>query len=142
MASGTSATEKRRDELREAFKVNNRDGNGFVPAAEIRRTMREKLAAVELCETFEGFDRDGYGLISAADLMQVARSMVREADADGDEQINYEAFCEQPRSWLVKAVSLWACLCRTAVRLKPQRKPGERVNPPSSVREALRGLWL
>ena len=55
----------------EAFKVFDRDGNGFISAAELRHVMTnlgEKLTDEE------------------------ADAMVREADLDGDGQINYEEF--------------------------------------------------
>ena len=57
------------EELIEAFKVFDRDGNGFISAAELRHVMTnlgEKLTDEEVDE------------------------MIREADVDGDGQINYE----------------------------------------------------
>lgn len=57
------------EEIKEAFKVFDRDGNGFISAAELRHVMTnlgEKLSDEEVDE------------------------MVREADIDGDGQINYE----------------------------------------------------
>eukprot|EP00915_Cephaloidophora_sp_WS-2016_P002573 GHVH01003451.1.p1 GENE.GHVH01003451.1~~GHVH01003451.1.p1 ORF type:complete len:151 (+),score=41.97 GHVH01003451.1:86-538(+) len=59
------------DELREAFKVFDREGNGFISAAELRHVMTnlgEKLSDEEVDE------------------------MIREADIDGDGQINYVEF--------------------------------------------------
>merc|ERR1712051_920481 len=70
MARCPRATEGE-EELIEAFKVFDRDGNGFISAAEVRHTMTnlgEKLTEEEVDE------------------------MVREADVDGDGQINYEEF--------------------------------------------------
>ena len=57
------------DELREAFRVFDRDGNGFIDAAELRHVMvnlGEKLTDEEVDE------------------------MMREGDVDGDGKINYE----------------------------------------------------
>jgi calmodulin len=57
------------DEIKEAFKVFDKDGNGYISAAELRHVMTnlgEKLTDEEVDE------------------------MIREADIDGDGQINYE----------------------------------------------------
>merc|ERR1712070_1189279 len=57
------------EEIKEAFKVFDKDGNGFISAAELRHVMTnlgEKLTDEEVDE------------------------MIREADVDGDGQINYE----------------------------------------------------
>ena len=59
------------EEIREAFKVFDKDGNGFISAAELRHvmtTLGEKLSEDEVEE------------------------MIREADVDGDGQINYDEF--------------------------------------------------
>ena len=57
------------EEIREAFRVFDKDGNGFISAAELRHVMTnlgEKLTDEEVDE------------------------MVQEADIDGDGQVNYE----------------------------------------------------
>eukprot|EP01026_Neomeris_dumetosa_P037565 TRINITY_DN30455_c0_g1_i1.p4 TRINITY_DN30455_c0_g1~~TRINITY_DN30455_c0_g1_i1.p4 ORF type:complete len:150 (-),score=34.44 TRINITY_DN30455_c0_g1_i1:512-961(-) len=59
------------EELREAFKVFDKDGNGYISAAELRHVMTnlgEKLSDEEVDE------------------------MIKEADVDGDGQVNYEEF--------------------------------------------------
>ncbi|RZC70228.1 hypothetical protein C5167_033360 [Papaver somniferum] len=59
------------EELKEAFKVFDKDQNGFISAAELRHVMTnlgEKLTDDEVDE------------------------MIREADVDGDGQVNYEEF--------------------------------------------------
>jgi len=56
------------EEIREAFRVFDKDGNGFISAAELRHVMTnlgEKLTDEEVDE------------------------MIREADIDGDGQVNY-----------------------------------------------------
>merc|ERR1712072_920060 len=65
------------EEIKEAFKVFDKDGNGFIPAAELRHVMTnlgEKLTDEEVDE------------------------MIREADVDGDGQINYEEFVKMMMS--------------------------------------------
>lgn len=59
------------EEVREAFRVFDRNGNGYISAAELRHVLTsigDKLTEDE------------------------ADEMIREADVDGDGQINYEEF--------------------------------------------------
>jgi len=59
------------EELREAFKVFDKDGNGFISAAELRHVMTnlgEKLTDEEV------------------------DAMIKEADTDGDGQVDYNEF--------------------------------------------------
>ncbi len=65
----------------------------------------------ELFETFKIFDKDGNGVISAAELKHVMENlgekltdeevanMIREADSDGDGQINYEGKNFKVNNW-------------------------------------------
>ena len=65
------------EEIKEAFRVFDKDGNGFISAAELRHVMTnlgEKLTDEEVDE------------------------MIREADVDGDGQINYEEFVKMMMS--------------------------------------------
>ena len=67
---------KRRDtdseeEMRQAFKVFDRDRNGYIGAADLRRTMAELGEKLTDYEVYE---------------------MIRMADVDGDGQISYEEF--------------------------------------------------
>merc|ERR1719420_2921233 len=68
------------------------------------RKMKDVDVEEELIEAFKVFDRDGNGFISHAELSHVMTNlgqrltdeevgeMIREADIDGDGQINYEEF--------------------------------------------------
>ncbi|KAL1422440.1 hypothetical protein MTO96_022306 [Rhipicephalus appendiculatus] len=71
LMSKKARTTNTEEEIREAFKVFDRDGKGFIPAAELRHvmtTLGEKLTNEEV------------------------DAMIREADVDGDGQINYDEF--------------------------------------------------
>jgi len=87
------------------------DGNGTIDFTEFIEMMpaaaaREKDvdAEDEMLEAFKVFDSDGNGMISSEELRQIMHNlgekltteevdeMVREADIDGDGQINYEEF--------------------------------------------------
>lgn len=80
------------EEIREAFRVFDKDGNGFISAAELRHVMTnlgEKLTDEEVDE------------------------MIREADIDGDGQVNYEGVYKashsppfhRPHSYSLNALS-------------------------------------
>lgn len=71
------------EEIREAFRVFDKDGNGFISAAELRHVMTnlgEKLTDEEVDE------------------------MIREADIDGDGQVNYEGM------WLTMNIVSGICV--------------------------------
>lgn len=78
------------EEIREAFRVFDKDGNGFISAAELRHVMTnlgEKLTDEEVDE------------------------MIREADIDGDGQVNYEGESRRRNRFAVR------CLCSSSVRV-------------------------
>ncbi|KAL4313498.1 hypothetical protein GQ457_01G038720 [Hibiscus cannabinus] len=84
------------------------DGNGTIDFPEFLNLMARKMkdtdSEEELKEAFRVFDKDQNGFISAAELRHVMTNlgekltdeevdeMIREADVDGDGQINYEEF--------------------------------------------------
>ena len=71
MARKMQDTDSEEEIVEAAFKVFDKDGNGFISAAELRHVMTnlgEKLTDEEVDE------------------------MIREADVDGDGQVNYDEF--------------------------------------------------
>merc|ERR1712226_284091 len=84
------------------------DGNGTIDFPEFLTMMARKMkytdSEEEIRAAFRVFDKDGNGFISAAELRHVMTNlgekltdeevdeMIREADVDGDGQINYEEF--------------------------------------------------
>jgi len=88
------------EEIREAFRVFDKDGNGFISAAELRHVMTnlgEKLTDEEVDE------------------------MIREADIDGDGQVNYEGMCSASfRRFSRSKEKTFSCSC---LRLLPSMRP-------------------
>jgi calmodulin len=79
------------EEIREAFKVFDEDGNGFISAIELKHIMSSL-----------GGDISAYfALVSLTDLCNAGEKlsdteideMIRDADVDGDGQISFEGLC-------------------------------------------------
>ncbi|KAG0497010.1 hypothetical protein HPP92_001701 [Vanilla planifolia] len=95
-------------ELQDMINEVDADGNGTIDFPEfltlMSRKMKDTDSEEELKEAFRVFDKDQNGFISAAELRHVMTNlgekltdeevdeMIREADVDGDGQINYEEF--------------------------------------------------
>ena len=101
-------------ELQDMINEVDADGNGTIDFPEfltmMARKMKDTDSEEEIVEAFKVFDKDGNGFISAAELRHVmtnlgekltdeeADEMIREADVDGDGQINYEEFVKMMMS--------------------------------------------
>ncbi|KAF3456922.1 hypothetical protein FNV43_RR01576 [Rhamnella rubrinervis] len=96
------------EELQDMINEVDADGNGTIEFAEFLNLMAKKMketdAEEELREAFKVFDKDQNGYISANELRHVminlgekltdeeVEQMIREADLDGDGQVNYDEF--------------------------------------------------
>jgi|EP00970_Alexandrium_tamarense_P019060 calmodulin len=96
-----------------SFQIDS-DGNGTIDFPEfltmMARKMKDTDSEEEILEAFKVFDKDGNGFISAAELRHIMTNlgekltdeevdeMIREADIDGDGQINYEEFVKMMMS--------------------------------------------
>ncbi|KAK3136954.1 hypothetical protein QOZ80_5BG0445570 [Eleusine coracana subsp. coracana] len=100
------------EELGEMIRDADADGNGTIEFAEFLGLMARNKTAdkddhdadEELREAFKVFDKDQNGYISATELRHVminlgekltdeeVEQMIREADLDGDGQVNYDEF--------------------------------------------------
>ncbi|KAJ2695922.1 hypothetical protein FB645_006337 [Coemansia sp. IMI 203386] len=94
----------------ELIRAVDKDGNGEIEFEEFLSLMAQYYNTSseedELREAFKVFDKNGDGVISADELRQVMTSlgerlsdeevseMIREADVDGDGNINYEEFAK------------------------------------------------
>lgn len=96
-------------DLDELIKSIDRNGDGKIELTEFLDIMGAKQQSIKALEeevriAFEFFDLDGNGYISMSELKQVASElgeelteaeideMIREADADGDGQVDYNEF--------------------------------------------------
>ncbi|KAG6476111.1 hypothetical protein ZIOFF_065347 [Zingiber officinale] len=96
------------EELQEMVQEVDADGNGSIEFGEFLNLMSRKVKETnveeELKEAFKVFDKDQNGFISATELRNVminlgekltdeeVEKMIKEADLDGDGQVNYEEF--------------------------------------------------
>jgi len=79
------------EEIKEAFKVFDKDGNGYISAAELRHVMTN-LGGYSIL-VFCGSSLTGATQSIGEKLTDnEVDEMIREADVDGDGQINYEEF--------------------------------------------------
>ena len=101
-------------ELTDMINEVDADGNGTIDFPEfltmMARKMKDTDSEEEILEAFKVFDKDGNGFISAAELRHIMTNlgekltdeevdeMIREADIDGDGQINYEEFVKMMMS--------------------------------------------
>lgn len=95
-------------ELQQMISEVDADGNGLIDFAEFVTLMARKMnntdKDAEIREAFSVFDKDGSGKISGDELRQIMKSlgedltddeiqqMIREADTNGDGEIDYEEF--------------------------------------------------
>uniref|UniRef100_A0A8B9X5N6 Calmodulin 3 n=1 Tax=Bos mutus grunniens TaxID=30521 RepID=A0A8B9X5N6_BOSMU len=109
-------------ELQDMINEVDADGNGTIDFPEfltmMARKMKDTDSEEEIREAFRVFDKDGNGYISAAELRHVMTNlgekltdeevdeMIREADIDGDGQVNYEVFF---RNCQHVVVEVWSC---------------------------------
>ncbi|KAJ7954818.1 putative Calmodulin [Quillaja saponaria] len=96
------------EELKDMISEVDVDGNGTIEFSEfldlMAKKMKENDSEEELKEAFKVFDKDQNGYISANELRHVminlgekltdeeVEQMIKEADLDGDGQVNYDEF--------------------------------------------------
>jgi len=105
-------------ELQDMINEVDQDGNGTLDFEEFLVMMAKKQIQMqnaedneeELKEAFKVFDKDNNGYISAAELRHVmtnlgekltdeeVEEMIKEADTDGDGQVNYDEFVKMMMS--------------------------------------------
>mmetsp|Transcript_4219 Transcript_4219/g.15532 ORF Transcript_4219/g.15532 Transcript_4219/m.15532 type:complete len:198 (-) Transcript_4219:40-633(-) len=112
-------------ELQDMINEVDADGNGTIDFPEfltlMARKMKDTDSEEEILEAFKVFDKDGNGFISAAELRHVMTNlgekltdeevdeMIREADIDGDGQINYEEFVKMMMAKYLSFLSISMC---------------------------------
>ncbi|CAH1794489.1 unnamed protein product [Owenia fusiformis] len=97
------------DQLQEMFNEVDTDGSGSIELEEFVQMMCSYRGSwqdpeLEMKQAFKMFDKDGDGVISATELRSVMASLgesmtreeveelIKDADIDGDNQVNYEEF--------------------------------------------------
>eukprot|EP01084_Bolivina_argentea_P124141 219985_1 len=104
----SSGQTKTQTELQNIIQAVDADGNGTIDFSEFLTMLARKLKDTNdedhIKEAFKVFDKDSNGFISAAELKHVMTNsgetltdeevdeIIRQADIDGDGQINYEEF--------------------------------------------------
>uniref|UniRef100_A0A6V7QSY4 EF-hand domain-containing protein n=1 Tax=Ananas comosus var. bracteatus TaxID=296719 RepID=A0A6V7QSY4_ANACO len=80
------------------------NGNGSIEFGEFLYLMAKKMKETndeeELKEAFKVFDKDQNGFISASEKLtdEEVEQMIKEADMDGDGQVNFEEFVKMMRT--------------------------------------------
>mmetsp|Transcript_1314 Transcript_1314/g.2033 ORF Transcript_1314/g.2033 Transcript_1314/m.2033 type:complete len:149 (+) Transcript_1314:117-563(+) len=96
------------EEIEDMIREADKDGNGTIDFSEFIEMMprqeKDDNAEEEMLEAFQVFDTDGNGSITADELRQIFMNlgekltdeeitdMIKEADMDGDGEINYQEF--------------------------------------------------
>ncbi|KZV55146.1 calmodulin 1 [Dorcoceras hygrometricum] len=147
-ALGQNSTES---ELQYMINEVDADGNGTIDFTEFLNLMAWKMrdanSVEDLKEAFQVFDKDRNGFISAAELHHVmtnlgkkltadgVNEMIREADVDGDGQINYEEFVKVMMAKKQKQKNMVARR-RESKEMKGEKKQGATKGR-SRIRECL-----
>ncbi|KAI3362942.1 hypothetical protein L3Q82_011623, partial [Scortum barcoo] len=118
-------------ELQDMINEVDADGNGTIDFPEfltmMARKMKDTDSEEEIREAFRVFDKDGNGYISAAELRHVMTNlgekltdeevdeMIREADIDGDGQVNYEGCSPPDYTGHVLSATVGTAPCRSCL---------------------------